>query len=1150
MSPLSIRLLGSWQTSLNDQPLIGFESDKVRALLAYLAVESDHPHRREALAGLLWPERPEYNARRCLNQALCDLRRVVGDRTASFPLLIVTRQTVQLNPASEHMLDVAAFGALLDTCQQHSHSSLLDCALCLDRLQQALALYEGDFMEGFSVGDSSAFEEWAMLQREDLGQKVMETLRHLADGYERRGALEQALRYARRQVELDPWREEAHRDLMRLLALSGQRSAALAQYEACRRALAEELGVGPQEGTTRLYEQIRDGEIGQAKPRTQERRAPGGAASVEVPFHNLPASLTPLIGREAELAEIQERLQDPGCRLLTLLGLGGMGKTHLAIEAASRVLSARAFPDGVYMVPLVGVQSVDGIVPATAETVGLSFSASAMAGGRGSTPQQQLSDYLRQKRMLLILDNVEHLIEGVGILTDLLQAAPGLKLMVTTRARLNAQGERAIPLEGLAYPAEHPPAGSAPGSRPAGWVEPAGGSIYPAVQLFLTTAQRISPQFEPTAGDLVEIARICRMAQGMPLALILAAGWIETLSPAEIAIEMGKGLGILATDSGDLPARLRSMRTVFDSSWALVDERRREVFRGLSVFRGGFTRQAAQYVTGATLDELMALVNRARLHRTPGGRFEVHELLRQYAQEKLDQTPDSGRSMRDQHCAYYLAFCRQWGTDLKGPRQRTAADEMAAEIDNVRAAWDWAAEQGCAEWLDQAMEGLAHFYDRHMRYSEGEAAFRSAADRLQPASSAHELRVLLKVLMWYGILTEDPQTFRRLAQQCMGLLQRLELTELDVRMEKAFVLRTAGLFMAGPDYARQAKVLEQSLALYRELGDPYEVATTLHLMALRAYFGYGYELAAQRAQESLAIRKAIGDISGMAITTWLLSAVAFSLGQGAEAERLAQQCIAVGQESADQSCVGIGLWMLGCALCLSGRFAEGLSVGERSLALYRDTGDRNGMYLSHEVQCLAQAHLSQYEEAYAHAQEGRGIAQSMGARAYVGRALVCAGMSLVGQGRCASAQQALQEATAIFRETGAVQVELGWSLPILGYAALAVGQTSQARRAVREALQIGDRTRGFFPCIFAIPAVALLLADAGEKERPVELFALASRYPFVAHSGWFEDVAGQKIASLATALPPDRVTAAQERGRARDLQATVAALLSELEEAE
>ena len=473
--------------------------------------------------------------------------------------------------------------------------------------------------------------------------------------------------------------------------------------------------------------------------------------------HNLPVQLTPFVGREAVLAEIEARLQDPACRLLTLIGPGGSGKTRLALEAAAAQLDS--FAHGVFFVSLAPLDSVEAIVPTVAEALGFRFY-------EEGEPQQQLLDYLCQKTMLLIMDNFEHLLacperrpelvegprrrDGVGLVTEILKTAPDVKILTTSRAGLNVQGERLFPIAGMDFPALTPR-------------EPKEAAQYSAVKLFLQSARWVQPSFELTADNVNHVTQICRLVEGMPLGILLAAAWVQMLTPAEIAAEIGQSLDFLETDLRDVPERQRSMRAVFDHSWRLLTEREREVFGGLSVFRGGFTRQAAQRVTGASLRELRALVNKSLLHRTPTGRYEVHELLRQYAAEKLDQSPAASEAVHDRHCAYYAAALQQWEAHLKGPRQQAALAEIEADSENARAAWNWAVERGHVEHIEQAIEGLCLFYDLRWRYQEGEAACRMAAEKLAattsgdgPVLSAVEgLRVLAKVMAWQSVFSRE-----------------------------------------------------------------------------------------------------------------------------------------------------------------------------------------------------------------------------------------------------------------------------------------------------------------------------------------------------------------------------------------------------------
>lgn len=331
MARLALTFLGAFETTLEGRPITGFEYDKVRALLAYLAVEADRPHRREVLAGLLWPDRPERNARQNLSQALFNLRHALADDEARLPFLFVTPQTLQFNRLSDHELDVTTFTDLLADFQAHHHLPHEVGELCANQLEQAVALYRGDFLAGFSLSDSAAFEEWAVLHRERLHRLALEALCHLGDYFEGGGEYESALRYVWRQVELEPWAEKAHQQLMRLLAWSGQRGAALAQYETCRRVLLAELGVEPTQATTALYQQIHAGKLSRGMEEQPQ-------------VYNLPIPrpvnlAVPFVACEHELAQLKGflhlALAGQG-RVVFVTGGPGRGKTALLQAFARR----------------------------------------------------------------------------------------------------------------------------------------------------------------------------------------------------------------------------------------------------------------------------------------------------------------------------------------------------------------------------------------------------------------------------------------------------------------------------------------------------------------------------------------------------------------------------------------------------------------------------------------------------------------------------------------------------------------------------------------------------------------------------------------------------------------------------------------------
>ena len=871
MSQLAVRLLGPLQVTLGSEPVTAFSSDKVRALLVYLAVECERPHPRESLLGLLWPDYPQRSARVNLRSALANLRSAIGDREAMPPYLDISRQTLQFNRASNAWVDVTAFCDLL-----HKEVSEQDA---IRRLVKAIELYQGVFLEGFSLPDSPAFEQWALLERERLHRLVSDALRRLADYYEEHGQYDKALQRARHLLELDPLLEAEHRRAMRLLAMSGQRAAAVAQYDACRLVLAQELGVEPELQTRAVYQKI-----------VAEEIAPLGAAVTRAP-HNLPAQLTPFVGREAALAEIGERLEDPTCRLLTLVGPGGCGKTRLALKAAVDRLGQ--FGHGVFFVSLATLGSADDVPTAVAEALGF-----VVYEGAGLL--QQLLGYLGRRQMLLVMDNYEHVLEGAGLVTEILRAAPKVQVLVTSRARLNVEGEYRYQVKGMHYPdPARPVLEREEASQPVLRAKEA--THYSAIKLFLQGARRAQSGFKLTEENLGGVVNICQLVEGLPLAIQLAASWVAMLSPQEIASELARSLDLLATERRDVPARQRSMRATLDHTWRLLTERQRDLLQGLSVFRGGFTRQAAREVTGASLQDLMALADRSLLQLSLPGRYDVHELPRQYAQEKLDASPCAATAAYDRHCAYFCSALERWGEDLKGPRQLQAVAEMRADRVNIRLAWDWAVSHARVAQLHQAVDALGWFYDRYdQNLQEAETWFGSAAKALAPQKTAvsressdgtavleraapstlerrartkaERLRLMARLLTWqayFAVLRRPWEVARELLQRSQDLLDDPALAEKDTRAERAWILTVMGYATNDREHARRLQ--EQSLALYEALSDRFMTGAVLQRLGLTLGLSEGYDEFVRRMEEGLALRRKLGDHHGLGNMLYSLS---------------------------------------------------------------------------------------------------------------------------------------------------------------------------------------------------------------------------------------------------------------------------------------
>ncbi len=1139
---LHLSLLGRLEISQEGTPIERFAHNKSLALLCYLAV-TGRPHTRTALAGMLWSEATEANALAGLRKVLADLRQQVA------PHLIITRRQVALNREQPYWLDVEAFEQQINEIETVQGAGLLPTGVVMPtdaaRLAEAVDLYRGDFLAGFHVRRALVFEEWVLLQRERLRLTALRALHVLASHHMAQGTYPQVIEYSKRILALEPCQEEAHRQMMSALALGGQHQAALRQYQICCRALAEEMGTTPQKETTVLYKRIRDGEA-------TALRAPAAG-------QNLPCPPIPLIGREKERDEIIARLHAPDCRLLTLIGPGGSGKTRLAQEIAATLSTETdrrpGDPDEVYLVSLAPLRSAESLVPTIAQGMGFLFS-------RESDLRHQLLDYLRQKHLLLILDNFEHLLPptpsptsppaggmkgGAGLVSDILTTAPNVKILVTSRARLNLQIEHLYLLAGLDCSA------LAPGPSPKSETEePRYATQCSAVQLFLWGAHRVRPDLEPTSDDYGAIGRICRLAEGMPLAILLAASWARMLTPAEIAAQLastmsdvaGGALGFLETDWGDVPARQRSMRSVFDHSWNLLTDREREALAALSVFRGGFAHEAARQVTGASLRELMGLADRSLVHRA-GGRYEMHELLRQYAADQLRRAEklETAESVHERHNAYYASKLQKWAADLKSDRQIAALEEMEAEIANVRAAWDWMVSQASVARLDLALEGLCLVYEWHGRYQEGKSACQAAAQALSRPSLAQSRkngavkRMLAKVLAWQGVFSETEHA-SQLFQESLALLEDAELAEQDTGLEKAFVLLKMGCLAEG-----DMPSLEQSLAIYRTFDDRWGTAQALEALGWLAWNSGIYDKMEQLYQESLTIYQSLGDQRGIATSSQWLGVA--SLYQGRlEGERLVREGITIYQEIGERVRMVHGLNIAGLGLLSLGKFAETHAFLEKSVALSDDLGRSDPF--TNMLLGGAKVHLGQYEQGRAWGQTVLNAAQGFD-RSSIGFPLIVLGWVALAREAYPEAQRLFQEGADACRDVEQREL-LSWVLAFLGYADRGLGQFVRAGRHLLQALQMAIDIQSFVGSVFTLPGIALLLADLGQKERAVELYALASRYPVVANSRWFTDVIGRRIATVTAGLPPDIVAAAEERGRARDLEATMKELLTELEE--
>jgi predicted ATPase/Flp pilus assembly protein TadD len=968
----------------------------------------------------------------------------------------------------------------------HIDSTTFASQAAAENWAAALPLYQGEFLAGFHLREAPEFEEWALMQRERLRLLAVEGLQKLVSDQQRQGDYWSALQTVTQLLRIEPLLEQAHRDKMLLLARTGQRPLALQQYQTAVSIFDEELGIDLSPETAVLYERIEQ-------------------LTLPTPCI-LPARRRHFVGRAAELATVQAALVDTNRRLITLAGTGGMGKTRLAQEVARRLHADRPghFLDGIYFVELASVSAAEASTATIAETIATQIAQTVALPLHGDQPaMQQLLSYLQGRELLLILDNLEQLVDtAVDSIVDLLQQAPDLTLLVTSRERLNLYEETVLTLGGLPTPTTDTPTADQ----------------TEAVQLFLHNVRQHNLNFTATADALAAMATICRLVDGVPLAIELAAGWVRHDSMAEIARQIEQNAAFLATDLRNVPARHRSLRAVFDHSWDLLPTDLRPILAHLSVFPGHFNAATATAIAGADKRALHTLVDKSLLQKLSEDTFAIHPLLRQFAAEQLDETAQTAVS--DAHAHYFAQQLAANEADLHGAEELDWLAYLRTILPDLRAAWHWATdrqqttgtnENGApssqpassqqdagAPFMQGAMlYSLAHLYDVEGLYREGIGLFATAEHRLVQSrrldqSSTDYLRG--RLLSWIGRFHYHIGQYdeaRAALETALALLRPLNKPD---ALALALTYRgEVARFEADFDAARRYQV--ESITLAQAAGaTQVEILALLHTGKIEIAEGK-YRAAQQACESGLALaRQAGGPPRLIALFEDNLGTVYLELGNHETAQQKFLAAYALRQTLDDRWGLGISLNNLGVLALITGDYEAATDNYRQAQQVFQEIGYRWGAAMALTNLGRAFGYRQQYESARRRLHQAQQLWQAVGSQLGEGDCWLYLGQIALFSGAYEEARTWLNKSLALF-----TQIEDERQLPLvwrdLGVTLARLGEMETARAYLRRSLDTSVAEALTPDVVYALSGWAIWLHLVGKTAVAAQLLSLAATHP-------------------------------------------------------
>lgn len=878
--------------------------------------------------------------------------------------------------------------------------------------------------------------------------------------------------------------------------------------------------------------------------------------------NNLPVQATPFVGRYDELDTLQEMLENPTTRLVALLGPGGMGKTRLALEAARSNLYL--FPDGVFFIPLAPLEDATLLIPTIADHIDFTF-------GGADNHEEQLISYLGEKQILLVIDNFEHLIDQANVINNILQGAPRLNLIVTSRERLRLRNEHVFEMRGMIAPQ--------PGELPAALRE------YPSVKLFCQSAYRVMPDFEVDEVTAPHVAQICNQVQGLPLGIELAAAWLEMLTVQEIVDEIDRSLDFLESNLQDVPERHRSIRAVFEYSWNLMREDERDTFMKLAVFRGGFEREAAQAIAGAGLRTLNALINKSLLSRDPTGRYRLHTLLRQYAEDHLENNPDHD-AVCQAHADYFARFMSKIQLMFNTKNEQAAIEMLEVDLENVRSAWHWAIKNQQWEPLEQIIYAMLLFHLGRSMLREGGTLFDGLAQALQTQGQGNT-PLYWRARSYQAWLSNTLGDYDLVWQYAEGAYNYFQKANNGWAMSEALNNMSYVKMMQG-EYGESVEFAALAIEASKQPGVP--PISWFMGMGNKGYaeFLRGNYEAGRRIYEEVITRsktvdysptgnaymlnnlgeivRAMGDharareliedaygiferqkmLRGMAFTLNNLGGLEFFAGNHADAKDRYWRAYELNKEIGDTWGIGHSLSALGNTSMVASEYAEAREYFEESLKVRRAMGQQKGVGESLIDLARVAAIEEDYQAAKKFSEEALAIHQEIGDRFGTSSALLGLGVAYLGLRETDAALAKIEEARALSKDLKK-DLLVERIAAARGEIALMQEDYATAEQMFCSLLESGVQETGSERIVaVALTGYAEIVAHRGDKERALELITLAKHcvQEFALYAPLIERRKNTLIDRLTTELPDKSITAVYKRAETQTLTAVAEELLA------